>query len=268
MKLLQVKFEYDIIDLGKACGGVIVKIIEGAEEFLLEGINNKGVLLIHGYTGTPAEMRLLGDHLNAKGYTVLGVRLPGHGTTPKELNETQWQDWYAEAEAGFKRLAACCEEIMVAGLSMGGLLAIKIAAELPVKKAAFLSAPMFVYDKRAPYASFLSFFIPVLKKRKRNYFVAEKYNLAYDIMPTKPLGSLFKLVDLCKKKILKKITVPSIVLQSTIEHTVQPHSAQYIYDNINSKDKKLVWFDKSGHILTLDVEREDVFREISKFFEE
>lgn len=245
-----------------------MKVIKGAEEFMLQGTTAKGVLLIHGYTGTPAEMRLLGDHLHQQGYTVLGVRLPGHGTKPEDLNETKWQHWYAAAEEGFLRLQECCEEVMVAGLSMGGLLAIKVAAELPVTKAAILAAPVYVQDKRAPFLHFLRFFIRYLKKRKRNYFVAEKYNLAYDVMPTKPLGSLFELVDLCKKKLLEKITVPCIVLQSTIEHTVQPKSAQYIYDRIGSQQKKLVWYKNSGHILTLDVERESVFEEISKFFEE
>lgn len=245
-----------------------MKVIKGAEEFMLQGTNGKGVLLIHGYTGTPAEMRLLGDHLHEQGYTVLGVRLPGHGTKPEELNETVWQDWYAAAEEGFKRLEVCCSEVMVAGLSMGGALTIKVAAELPVTKAAILSAPIYVYDKRLPFLSILRFFIRYIKKRKRNYFVAEKYNLSYDFMPTKPLVSLFSLVDICKKELLKKITVPCIVLQSKIEHTVRPESAQYIYDKISSEKKKLVWFKNSGHILTLDVEREEVFKEISKFFEE
>ena len=87
-------------------------------------------------------------------------------------------------------------------------------------------------------------------------------------MPVKPLGSLFSLVKLCKEKFLEKIVAPCIVLQSEIEHTVNPKSAQYIYDNISSEEKKLVWYKNSGHILTLDVEREAVFKEISKFFEE
>lgn len=245
-----------------------MKILQGAEEFLLQGTNNKGVLLIHGYTGTPAEMRLLGDHMHEKGYTVLGVRLPGHGTKPEELNETVWQEWYAAAKEGFERLEKSCSEVMVAGLSMGGLLTIKIAAELPVTKAAILAAPIYVQDKRVPFLPLLRFFIHYLKKRKRHYFVADKYNLAYDVMPVKPLSSLFALVKLCKEKLLAKITIPCIVLQSTIEHTVHPRSAQYIYDNINSEEKKLVWYKNSGHILTLDVEREAVFKEISKFFEE
>jgi carboxylesterase len=245
-----------------------VKVIKGAEEFMLQGTNNKGVLLIHGYTGTPAEMRLLGDHLHQEGYTVLGVLLPGHGTKPEDLNETEWQDWYAAAEKGFKRLEECCTEVMVAGLSMGGVLAIKVAAELPVSKAAILAAPIYVQDKRVPFLPLLRHFIKYLKKRQRCYFSADKYNLAYNVMPVKPLGSLFALVRLCKERLLKKITVPCIVLQSKIEHTVNPESAQYIYDNISSEEKKLVWYKNSGHILTLDVERESVFKEISKFFEE
>ena len=245
-----------------------MKVIKGAEEFMLQGTNNKGVLLIHGYTGTPAEMRLLGDHLHQEGYTVLGVLLPGHGTKPEDLNETEWQDWYAAAEKGFKRLEECCTEVMVAGLSMGGVLAIKVAAELPVSKAAFLATPIYVQDKRVPFLPLLRFFIRYLKKRQRCYFSADKYNLAYNVMPVKPLGSLFALVRLCKERLLKKITVPCIVLQSKIEHTVNPESAQYIYDNISSEEKKLVWYKNSGHILTLDVEREAVFKEISKFFEE
>lgn len=243
-----------------------MKIIEGAEEFFLSGENNKGVLLIHGYTGTPAEMRLLGDYLHKEGFTVLGVRLPGHGTTPEELNETNWQMWYAEAEKGYERLTEVCGEIMVAGLSMGGLLAMKIAAEKNIAKAAFLAAPVKVQDKRAPLLPLLRYFIRYLKKRKRNYFVADKYNLAYNVMPVKPLTSLFALIKLCKNEVLPNIKIPCLVMQSKIEHTVCPESAQYIYDHLGSTDKKLIWFEHSGHILTLDVEREEVYKEISDFF--
>ncbi len=246
----------------------MLKITAGAEEFLLQGTNGKGVLLIHGYTGTPAEMRLLGNYLHGKGYTVLGVRLAGHGTTPEDLNETVWADWYAAAEAACKKLFSICKEVMVAGLSMGGLLAIKIAAEFPVSKAAFMSAPMYVFDKRLPLLKILRYFMKYITKRHRSYFTADKYNLSYDVMPTKPLVSLFELVKLCKKSILAKITVPCIILQSTIEHTVKPCSAQYIFDHISSEVKQLAWFHNSGHILTLDVEREEVFAAIGKFFEE
>lgn len=243
-----------------------MKVIEGAEEFFLAGNNNKGVLLIHGYTGTPAEMRLLGDYLQQEGYTVLGVRLPGHGTEPWALNEIQWQNWYEEVEKGFYRLQQYCSEVMVAGLSMGGLLAMVTAAKLPVTKAVFMAAPIYVQDWRAPLLPLLKHFIPYLKKKKRNYFTAEKYNIAYNVMPVKPLSSLFALIKLCKNEILPQITIPCLVMQSTKEHTVKPCSASYIYEHLGSKRKELVWYHQSGHILTLDIEREDVFKKISEFF--
>lgn len=243
-----------------------MKVIDGAEEFFLAGNNSKGVLLIHGYTGTPAEMRLLGEHLQQEGYTVLGVRLPGHGTVPQELNETNWQDWYSEAERGFYRLQQCCREVMVAGLSMGGLLAMVVAAKLLVTKAVFMAAPIYVQDWRAPLLPFLKYFIHYLRKKKRNYFTAEKYNLAYNVMPVKPLSSLFALTELCKQKLLPQITIPCLIMQSTVEHTVKPSSAAYIYEHLGSQCKELVWYRSSGHILTLDIEREEVFKKISKFF--
>ena len=76
-----------------------------ADAFFLQGNNDAGVLLVHGYTGSPAEMRLLGNYLNEKGdYTVLGVRLAGHGTTVEELEQTVWQDWYKAVDEGVKEL--------------------------------------------------------------------------------------------------------------------------------------------------------------------
>ncbi len=243
-----------------------MKVIEGAEEFFLAGDNKKGVLLIHGYTGTPAEMRLLGEHLHKEGYTVLGVRLPGHGTEPWALNEMQWPDWYEAVEKGFFRLQQCCGEVYVAGLSMGGLLAMVAAARLPVSRLVLLAVPIFVQDKRAPLLPLLKYFIRYIKKKKRNYFTADKYNLAYDIMPVKPLSSLFSLIRLCKQELLPQIKVPCLIMQSLTEHTVKPVSAQYIYDHLGSSSKKLIWYKHSGHILTLDIEREDIFQKISEFF--
>ena len=247
-----------------------MQIIEGAETFLLEGNNGKAVLLLHGYTGTTAEMRPLGNHLHSLGYTVLCPRLPGHGTSVEDLKETVASQWVAAAKLGYAILAKKYQQIYVAGLSMGGLLAIVIAATEKVEKAAFLATPIFLQDKRAPFLPILRYFIHYLPKHKRNYHEMQKYCQAYDRMPTKPLTSLFALIKACKKELVQKITVPCIVLQSTIEHTVEPKSAQYIYDNLGTpkEAKKLVWLEKSGHILTLDAEHEKVFQTVAGFFAE
>ena len=247
-----------------------MQIIEGAETFLLEGNNGKAVLLLHGYTGTTAEMRPLGNHLHSLGYTVLCPRLPGHGTSVEDLKETVASQWVAAAKLGYAILAKQYSKIYVAGLSMGGLLAIVIAATEKVERAAFLATPIFLQDKRAPFLPILRYFIHYLPKHKRNYHELQKYCQAYDRMPTKPLTSLFALIKACKKELVQKITVPCIVLQSTIEHTVKPKSAQYIYDNLGThkEAKKLVWLEKSGHILTLDAEHEKVFQTVADFFAE
>lgn len=243
-----------------------MKIMPGAESFYLEGTSERAVLLLHGYTGAPSEMRLLGEYLHSKGFTVKCVLLPGHGTTPEDLSETTTEDWYAEAEH------ACCElisrfpKVMVAGLSMGGLLTIRLAAQLPIHKAAILAAPIFLQDKRVPLFPILKYFIKYLPKQKRNYHEAAIYNVAYDKMPTKPIGSILQMIKKAKAEYLPQIKIPCLVLQSKIEHTVAPRSAQYIYNNIKSKVKKLVWFEHCGHILTLDAEREKVFQLVADFF--
>lgn len=244
-----------------------MQVQKGAEEFWLTGGNGKAVLLLHGYTGSTGEMRPLGEYLQQRGYSVLGVRLPGHGTCAEDLENTTAGDWYAEAERGCKLLLKDYQEVYVAGLSMGGLLTIKLAAKLPIQKAAILAAPIYLRDKRKPLFPILKYFIRFLPKRKRDYRDAEKYNHCYTKMPTKPLGSLFTLLDECKHKLLPQIKIPCIVLQSTIEHTVNPKSARYIYDNLGSEEKQLVWFQHSGHILTLDGEREAVYEAVWNFFE-
>jgi len=245
------------------------EVKKGAEAYRLDGNNGKAVLLIHGYTGAPGELRPLGDYLNSLGYTVLGIRLPGHGTCVEELARTTADDWFCEAERGINDLLGTYPgKVYVAGLSMGGLLTIRIAAKYPVCAAAIMSAPIFLPDKRLPFYPILKYFIKQLPKSKKDYGDMMKYNLSYDTMPTKPLGSLFEMLDNCKLHYIRRITCPSIVFQSTIEHTVVPKSAQYIYDYLacGKENKKLVWLYNSGHIVTLDKEREIVFREIGDFF--
>lgn len=243
-----------------------MKIMSGAESFFFKGTNEKAVLLLHGYTGAPSEMRLLGEYLNSKGFTVKCVLLPGHGTTPEDLNETTTDDWYAEAEHACCELLSSHSKVMVAGLSMGGLLTIRIASQLPIERAAILAAPIYLQDKRVPLFPILRYFVKYLPKQKRNYHEAAKYNVAYDKMPTKPIGSILQMIKTAKAEYIPKIEIPCLVMQSKIEHTVAPKSAQYIYDNIKSKVKKLVWFEHCGHILTLDNEREKVFELVGEFF--
>lgn len=239
----------------------------GAKPFFFKG-GSEGVLLIHGYTGAPGEMRLLGGFLHSRGYTVLGVLLPGHCEPASVLAKKTFADWYDEVKRGFMRLKTICSKVYIAGLSMGGLLTLKAAAELAPDKIVVMAAPIYVFDKRQILLPFLHFLIRYVKKHQREFDVPEEYCVHSEVMPTKPLLSMFKFIKECKTGFLKKITVQCLVMQSKIEHTVRWQSAQFIYDNIASEKKKLIWFEHCGHILTLDKEREAVFNEVLAFLKE
>lgn len=235
----------------------------GAEPFLLHG-GTKGVLLVHGFTGSPSEMRLLGDYLHQLGYTVLGVRLCGHGTSAQEMRETNWLHWFSAVENGYYILKGLCTDIAVVGLSMGGLLSLKLASEYPVSKVVSLSAPIYIADKRLPLLPLYRLLHSYVPKRSRNYNVGDLPVVNYDLTPVKSLSSLVEFIKHVKK-LLGQVTAPILIMQSEAEHTVVPKSAQYIYNHIGSKDKKLVWLKKSGHVITLDIEREKVFAEVGNF---
>lgn len=241
-------------------------ILKGAEPFLLPGGAN-GVLLIHGFTGSPAEMRLLGEYLQQQGYTVLGIRLNGHGTVPGDLAQTSWTDWYGSVENGYHILHGICKDIAVVGLSMGGLLAIQLASEYPLSKVVTLSAPIDIYDRRIAVVPLAKYFRTFVAKKRRHYDVNPIYSVGYDKMPLQGLHSMVKLIQHVKN-ILPKINVPALIIQSRKEHTVKPESANFIYSHIGSCSKKLIWLEKSGHIITLDIEKEFVFESISTFLGE
>jgi carboxylesterase len=238
--------------------------MEGAEPFLLLG-GDQGVLLIHGFTGSPAEVRLLGEYLHNKGFTVFAPRLCGHGTTVQDMSKTKWSHWYSAVEDGYHILKSLCKSINVVGLSMGGLLALKLGAEYSVDKLVSLSTPIYIVDKRVnmlPMYRMFREYVP--KKRKVFMDIDPQYSVGYNATPLSSLSSLVELIQHVDM-LLPSITVPLLIMQARSEHTVQPRSASYIYDKVGSKEKKLVWLEKSGHIVTLDVDRKQVFREIMEW---
>lgn len=238
------------------------------EPFFLVGEKPVALLLIHGFTGSCAEMSLLGEYFHRRGYTVHAPLLKGHGTTVEEMEQTGRRDWWESVLQGYERLQSPeWPHVFAVGLSMGGLLALKLAAHRPLTGVVSLAAPVYVYQR---FLGFSRWVYPFYRYHKSdggpvNPHV-EEYAWSYDRTPVKAAGELWRLMK-DVRRLLPRVRVPALVLQGRRDLTVKPHSAQVIYEQLGSADKQLRWYAQSGHILTLDQERERVFADIETFIE-
>lgn len=239
-----------------------MKIINRSKEAFEFPGNEVGCLLIHGFTGSPGEMLPLGEYLHQKGYTVRGLLLPGHGTKPEDMEGIGWVQWYGKVEEEYKKLQARSSKVFIIGLSMGGALSLYLAAREKIAGVVAICAPIYLVNKKAYLTPFLKYFIKWGKKKNGR---AKPYEgFWYDCYPTSGTASLVNMLPTIKRDI-KKITCPALVIQSKLDKTVDPRSAQYIYDHLGSEKKELNWLYNSGHVATLDIERDQVFAWIEEF---
>ena len=243
-------------------------IILGAEPFFLQG-GSHGILLIHGFTGNPAEMLLLGKYLHSKNFTVLGVRLAGHATSERDLIRTTKEDWLNSVLDGFSILNNCCDKISVVGVSMGGLLALNLSAMRKINKLVTMAAPIFIDESRG-----LEMLPP--REESRDKFVKRPPRELKNVPPAvnrvyrhMPLISVHELMDLIEetKKNLPKVEAPTLIMHGKGDHTAKPSSAEYIFQNIKSAQKEIKWIENMGHLLPLKDGRELVFENTSNFLQ-
>ncbi|GAA1523826.1 alpha/beta fold hydrolase [Nocardioides humi] len=232
----------------------------------LTGGRRVGVLLSHGFTGSPASIRPWGEHLGALGYGVAVPLLPGHATTWQDLNTRRWADWYAALARAFDALRAEHDAVVVGGLSMGGALALRLAADRPDEVAGVMVVNPAVASRRLdikllPVLKHLVPSFPAIANDIKRPGVDE---LGYSRTPLKAIHSLIRAWPALRAD-LPRITAPLVYFRSAVDHVVDDASEPIVLDGISSTDVTRVALPASYHVATLDNDAPLVFEESAAF---
>lgn len=212
-----------------------------------------GVLLIHGFTGSASHMRPLGERLNAAGFTVEGVNLPGHAASMEEMGKTGWQDWLEAAKTAFFRLQQRCRYASVAGLSMGGCLTLLLAEQMHPTAIAPISAPMAVQNRLLPLAGLMKGLIPHISWQERDetaYPLDDRYDYGYTGFPTKCAADLHHIIKMARQD-LHAVTCPILAVQSSGDETIDHRSIDIILDGVSSEVKGALRLKDVPHVCTI-----------------
>jgi carboxylesterase len=240
-------------------------IVPGAEPWSADG-DHVGVLVLHGFTGSPASVRPWGQQLSGEGWAIRVPRLPGHGTTWQEMNRTTWQDWYAEAERNLRELRERCSHVFVMGLSMGGSLALRLAEEHGAEIAGLVLVNPAVHSERPDrfLLPVLQLIVPGFPGISNDIAKPGQDEVAYDKIPLKAAHSLSALWRLIKTDIAK-VDQPLLLFRSAEDHVVEPSNAVFILSHVTSADVEEVVLPDSYHVATLDHDAETIVRDSIAF---
>ena len=228
---------------------------------------DRGCLLLHGFTGSPLEMVPLAEALAEDGYTVRVARIAGHGTSPEDLAGTTWHDWIASARAALDSMRTECSDVAVLGLSMGGAIALYLAATAETRAVVALSTPLRLRPVIARLAGAVRRYVPyvpVIARVGPRSADVRPYRAGY---PRIPLGATGDLAQLLERtvELLPRVTVPVMVAQGRQDWAIPAESCEAILARVASEVRRLLWLPRSGHVVTLDVDRVDLFSEVRRF---
>ena len=243
-----------------------LEVLKGAEPFYIEG-SRTGVLVSHGYTGSPQSMRYLAEGLAKAGFTVALPRLKGHGTTPADMAISTASDWIADLNKALTWLKERCDTLFMTRLSMGGTLTLYMAGQypnlfkglIPINAAIFMNSPdmaSLAYMVGAPAE------VPGLGGDIKAPDVTE---LAYSVVPVPTIKELMALAKVTEE-LLPRIICPVLSIASRDDHIVPPANAVYILQRIASQEKRLLWLENSYHVATLDNDKDMIVQESVAFF--
>ncbi|HLO12491.1 MAG TPA: alpha/beta fold hydrolase [Pseudoneobacillus sp.] len=236
------------------------------QPFTFEG-GEKAILLLHGFTGSSFDVRMLGRFLESKGYTCHAPQYKGHGGDPETLASSTPEEWWQDVLEGYHYLAGKgYNEIAVTGISLGGIFSLKLAMEKPVTAVIPMCAPMGFKDA----ASLREMIISYARNYKKIEGKSEK-EIEHEVLALleKPMASVEGLLSLVRevKDSLYMVDVPIMVIQGRQDNIIVSNSPETIVQNVRSEGKKLIWYENSGHMITLEDERNKVEEDIFKYLE-
>ncbi|KKB75315.1 MULTISPECIES: alpha/beta hydrolase [Bacillus] len=242
-----------------------MKIVK-PQPFTFKG-GKKAVLLLHGFTGNTADVRMLGRYLNERGYTCHAPQYKGHGVPPEELVHTGPEDWWKDVMEGYDYLKSeGYEQIAACGLSLGGVFSLKLGYTVPVKGIVPMCAPMYIKSEETMYQGVLDYARNYKKFEGKS---AEQIDAEMEEFKKTPMNTLKALQELIAdvRHHVDMIYSPTFVVQARHDHMINTDSANIIYNEVETDDKQIKWYEESGHAITLDKERDTLHEDVYRFLE-
>jgi carboxylesterase len=246
-------------------------VIKGAETIDMQEGGSHGVLLLHGFGDTPQTLSVLARRLHKAGYSVLVPLLPGHGRTMAAFTRSRADEWIDAARSSLLEMRERSDAVSVVGLSMGGALGVLLAAEVRDISALILIAPYLGMPRLLRVAAAMHWLWGGLagelngrNPRSIHDPIEREKNLAYGAVTGRALFELSKVMNRARKA-LPSVSTPTLIVQSREDPRISPDVAEFVLKELGSKEKKLVWTEGAGHIITVDYGRERVFSEVEKW---
>ena len=252
-------------------GILTMKTQSEAEQFkhLIEpfaiGEGSIGCLLVHGYTGSPSEMRPLGEFLAQQGYAVTCPLLPGHGTTPEDLERCSCRDWFDAVVNEYQRMRTTHLKLFVIGLSMGGVLSLHLAAHYPIDGVVTMGSGTRLTDWRIRLLPFLRHFLQKIRKTHNDYARGpNRIRFAYDYNSVNPTRELLRLQRHVEDD-LPDVIAPLLLIHSKNDIIIKFKNAELIRSLVRSKDVTIVPLENSRHVVTLSEDKETIHSAVKTF---
>ena len=248
-------------------------VVKGAQTIDLQEEGSPGVLLLHGFGDTPQTLSRLAQRLHKAGYGVLAPLLPGHGRTLRDFKQSRAEEWINTARSALLEMRERNSAVSVVGLSMGGALAVLLAAEIRDISSLILIAPYVGMPRLLRLAAATHWLwggfageINARSPRSIHDPIEREKNLAYGTATGRALFELSKVMRRARKA-LPRVAAPTLIVQSREDPRVAPEVAEFALAELGAKEKQLVWTEGAGHIITVDYGRERVFSEVEKWLQ-